>query len=564
MKQTITKALLLIFCLMPFLAMSQAEYSNYYIEGDYAMHQGQGGKMYYTLTNIETKGVKLGTGHVTSLVGGVGSNESVVFTFDTIENYCPDGYKYIRFWKAKDNEGPIRWQIDSEVENPRSKKRTDMVKVVLLVLDCSNSLGNDFDGLQKCAKKFVDILVKSSGNGNIRIGVIGFSNVANTDKNVIPIQNLTKQSAQSIKDAIDDLNQHNNTAMYYAMDKGEKMISDYVQNLQLADDQKFGGAIMVTFTDGFDNHSLMEGRVFRKGLENPYFQYVRDTVIRHQYTYTHKNVILSDGSRRDIVESHPLESMMLVLKGNDVSEDDKTYQNVFNSLASEQPYYVKNFSEVKKKFSEIAELIVSRFQVLECYVPRAHEGRVRWTFDEPHGFFGISAGPFGEVTTLKSRAIGVTFGFDFGFPTKDYCAWGGFLNCKLGFINGGYLYEHASFGVLHAGQQYQYKKAFLWGVGADLRIQDYGYHYVEKNNSQTSYYDNLGYGLVFRGGLISGSHFYCYADLTIGYFQMYKETRTETYYTDRWGYRYTDYNYKSVGPYHRMYFTLGVCAGFKF
>ena len=561
MKQTITKALLLTFCLMPFLAMSQAEYSNYYIEGDYAMHQGQGGKMYYTLTNINTQGIQLGTGkYVTSLMGSVGDDESVVFTFDTIENYCPDGYKYIRFWKAKDNKGPIRWQIDSEVKKAESKKRTDMVKVILLVLDCSNSLGNDFDGLQKCAKKFVDILVKSSGNGNIRIGVIGFSNVANTDKNVIPIQSLTKQSAKSIKDAIDDLNQHNNTAMYYAMDKGEQMIDDYVQNLQLADNQKFGGAIMVTFTDGFDNHSLMEGRVFRKGCENPYFQYVRDTVIRHQYTYTHKNVIQSDGSRRDIVESHPLESMMLVLKGNDVSEDDTTYKNVFNSLASKQPYYVKNFSEVKKKFSEIAELIVSRFQVLECYVPRAHEGRVRWTFDKPHGFFGVSAGPFVEATTRKSFYAGGTFGIDFGFPTKDYCAWGGFINGKVGatISRGAYELGHISFGVLHAGHQFQYQKALLWGVGPDFRIATGDYN--EKGNwkNRTYYWDATGFGLVFRGGLISKSHFYCYADLTIGYYPRYKGS--DTY--DNYGNYQT--NHYAVGPYHSMYFTLGACAGFKF
>ena len=342
------KILLVALLLVPVFAKGQAEYSHYYIEGDYAMHQAKNGTIYYSLSNITTEGITIGLGASKMLYGHVGEDESVVFSFDTIENRCPDGYSNILFWKQREGEGPIRWQIDSEVKQPRSEKRTDMVKIVMLVLDCSNSLGGDFSGLKKSAKAFIDILARSAGNGNIRIGVIGFSNEANTDKNVIPIQTLTKESAKAIKKSIDNLDQHNNTAMYYAMDKGETMINDYFNTLELTNDQKFGGAIMVTFTDGFDNHSLKQGRIFRKGLQNPYFKYVRDTVIRHSYTYVHHDVRQVDGTMRDVEETQPLESMMLVLKGNDVSESDEIYKAVFNSLATDKPFYVKNFGEVKR------------------------------------------------------------------------------------------------------------------------------------------------------------------------------------------------------------------------
>ncbi len=543
MKKILLAILCTIFYLFPQITWSQAEYSNYYIEGDYSMHKGQDGELYYTLTNIDTKGITLGTGPYQSLTGRIGEDESVVFTFDTIVNNSPDGYKHIRFWKAKNNDGPIRWQVDSEVKKAESKKRTDMVKIVLLVLDCSNSLGSDFSELKKSAKEFIDILLNSSEFGNIRIGVIGFSNVSNTDNNVIPIQSLTSNSAKSIKESIDKLSQHNNTAMYYAMDKGERMVEEYVKGLDLGDDQQFGGAIMVTFTDGFDNHSLMEGRIYRKGLQNPYFQYVRDTVIRKNYSYTHKNVRQADGSRRDIVEEQPLESLMLVMKGNDVSEDDKTYQQVFNSLATDKPYYLKNFAEVRRKFSEVAELIVNSFQVLECYVPRAHEGRIRWTFDKPHGFLGVSFGPYTEISTLDNSHydFGGTFSLDIGFPTKNYRAIGAFISGK---IQPESNIKHFSFGMLYLGRKYHYRGGLLLGLGADIRFPGDRYNNVYTQNNQYWYEDEVGLGLALRIGFISKRSINGYIDLSMGSYSVYS-------------YSY----YKAKGPYHQMYYSLGICLG---
>lgn len=514
------------------------------------MHQAKNGNIYYTLTNIETRGITLGLGSSNRIIGSVGDDESVAFSFDTIVNNCPDKYSNIRFWKATDY-GPNRWQIDSEVRKARSEKRTDMVKIVMLVLDCSNSLGSNFKDLKKSAKEFVDILAKSSGNGNIRIGVIGFSNEANTDKNVIPIQNLTKENAKAIKKSIDNLTQHNNTAMYYAIDKAQKMVTDYFSQLDLTDDQKFGGVIMVTFTDGFDNHSLLPGRVFRKGLDNPYFIYVRDTAIRQDYTYTHRDVLQADGTRRDVIETYPLESMMLVLKGNDVSESDATYKTVFNSLATDgKPYYAKNFSEVKRKFSDIADMIVSRFEVLKCYVPRAHEGRVRWTFDKPHGFFGVSVGAFGEGTSRMNFGTGGCIGIDFGFPTKDFRAWGGFLNVKPEYsFASSDLITHVQFGALYAGSCFQYQKAPLLGIGMDIRSYSDSYY---SSSRKYEYSDGIGFGLVLRGGIISQKHIYCFADLTLGYYGKKKYER------DNYG------HYKYIETMPAIYYSLGLNVGFKF
>ena len=181
----ITKIVLAVLVFIPTMAMSQAEFSRYYIEGDYAMHQGNNGYMYYTLTNIATRGIKLSLGNANTIKGGIGDNESVTFKFDTIDySACPEGDRHILFWKAKEGSGPIRWQIDSEVDTVKSENRTDMVKVVVLVLDCSRSLGKDSTKLKNCAMNFIDILLKASSKGNIRIGVIGFNSVA-------PLSSLT-------------------------------------------------------------------------------------------------------------------------------------------------------------------------------------------------------------------------------------------------------------------------------------------------------------------------------------------------------------------------------------
>lgn len=567
----ITKIVLAVLVFIPTMAMSQAEFSRYYIEGDYAMHQGNNGYMYYTLTNIATRGIKLSLGNANTIKGGIGDNESVTFKFDTIDySACPEGDRHILFWKAKEGSGPIRWQIDSEVDTVKSQKRTDMVKVVVLVLDCSRSLGKDSTELKNCAMKFIDILLKASSNGNIRIGVIGFNNVANTNKNVITIRELNKKSAKEIKDTIKMMHMHNNTAMYYAMDTAQRMINDYIYNeLRLPNTVEFGGATMVTFTDGFDNHSLMEGRVFRKGLDNPYFKYVRDTVIgehrldKNPYVYTRKNVPQADGSYKDVYDKKPLESIMLVLRGDDVSESDATYKEVFNSLGAPAKvgdtavYYVNNFGEVKKKFKRIGEVIANSFQQLTCYVPRAHEGRVRWTFDKPHGFFGFSAGGWGEYTTTGEIGAGGNISMDFGFPTKDFRAWGGFIAVKPGFSFTTWdLNTHAQFGIMYAGQTFQYKKAPLLGLGVDVRLNSDAPYY--NANKTYRYEDDLGFGLVLRAGMISQKHLYWYADLTVGYCGMYAQQKTGTDYwgNTTWG--------KYDGPYTNIYAMLGFNIGYRF
>ncbi len=54
---------------VPSISWAQAEFSRYYIEGDYAMHQAKDGRIYYTLSNIETRGITIGLGNSNKIVG---------------------------------------------------------------------------------------------------------------------------------------------------------------------------------------------------------------------------------------------------------------------------------------------------------------------------------------------------------------------------------------------------------------------------------------------------------------------------------------------------------------
>ncbi len=60
------------------------------------------------------------------------------------------------------------WQHETEFEPGSSSEVTEEKSsaMIMLVLDCTTSLGNDFAEMKKGAKRFVETLVSSSGNGN--------------------------------------------------------------------------------------------------------------------------------------------------------------------------------------------------------------------------------------------------------------------------------------------------------------------------------------------------------------------------------------------------------------
>lgn len=106
---------------------------------------------------------------------------------------------------------------------------------VVLVLDASASLGNDFSKVKEFANGFVNKIYTDSPSANI--GVVDFSDVINT-------YGLTNNQ-EGVNEYITNIEQGPFTTLYEAMDNGITMLQE---------NQAEGKAI-VTFTDGTDNNS---------------------------------------------------------------------------------------------------------------------------------------------------------------------------------------------------------------------------------------------------------------------------------------------------------------------
>ncbi len=509
-------------------AFAQADKAKYYIEGDYSIRRGANNQFVYTLSNISSKGIYFS--NVDSINGVVEEDESISFTFEKASTDCPDGFQDgLKFWKWQDNGKNYSWQRDSEVKDAQQNFETDKLMVVMLVLDCSTSLGDaNFAKLQSSAIKFLDILYEASPDGNVRVGIIGFNTMTNTDNMVRDIDALTESSKSEMADFIHSLTLYNNTSLYYAMHKGADMIGDYVSQMSASDREKYDYACMVSFTDGYDNHSKSESLgVPQKGLDNPYYQYVRDNVVDRS------------------IGGKALKSYVIAVKGNDVAEDNKLYKSVFQGISSDEPILLDDFSQVEAHFENMAEELIKRWQNLTCYVPSAHQGRVRWTigdytdlgYSEPKkeepvkepvkttskankAFFGVNGClDFESASAMKSIFyLGLGVGFDFAVPTEK-AAIGGMLSLKYCFAGP----TNFDLGPLFIFGDYENKLAFMLGAGLDFRFATSSINYfrvketIYEQSTTDWVKDRFGFGGTVRLGVTTQvKKLYFYTDLTLG------------------------------------------------
>lgn len=532
------KKILLVFAAM-FTCLSlfsQVDKAKYYIEGDYSITQSNG-QFVYQLTNISSKGISFTPAEV--IYGKKEADESISFTFDKASTDCPEGFSSgLKFWKWQYDGKEYNWQRDSEVKDAQQEFETDKVMVVMLVLDCSKSLGDEnFAKLKNSATKFINILYNASSDGSIRLGIIGFNTMGNADNMTRNIEPLTAQTRDKMIDFIQDLTLYNNTALYYAMHKGSDMIENYVENLPADQAEKFDYACMVSFTDGYDNHSMDANiGVPQEGLDNPYFQYVRDHVVN-----------------RTISNSN-LKSYVIAVKGNDVSEDNKLYKAVFKGISSEEPILLSDFSELENQFENMAQELIKRWQNLTCYVPSAHQGKVRWTIGdytekathvEPvkeetkeevkekvektyngilrKNFIGIDAGLDMEFTS--TFYIGLDLGFDFAvpFPQNDKVAMGGYASLKYCIAGP----THLGAGPMLLFGDYENDPAFMLGFGFDFRFPTETYNRPRKLSRQeygwTKDYwehDNFGLGATLRLG-VTKKRFFAFVDFSAGAYKSF-------------------------------------------
>ena len=593
------RILFLLTCVLCVIAsLAQADKAKYYIEGDYSISRAANGQFVYNLTNISSKGIFFSVPD--TLRGVVEEDESISFTFEKATTDCPDGFKDgLKFWKWQNNGKTYSWQRDSEVKDAQQNFETDKIMVAMLILDCSNSLGDaNFAKLQSSAIKFLDILYNASPDGSVRIGIVGFNTMSNTDDMVRDIEPLTASSKDRMVQFIHGLTLYNNTSLYYAMRKGSDMIADYVASLPDSERDKFDHACMVSFTDGYDNHSKDERLgVPQRGLDNPYFQYIRDNVVNRS------------------VGGKSLKSHVIAVKGNDVSEDNKLYKEVFQGISSEDPVLLDDFSQVEAQFEKMANDLIKRWQNLTCYVPSAHQGRVRWTIGDytdnstvvtkvqektqqvvmysKKAFLGVNAGLDFEIASQKATLtyVGLCTGFDFAIPTKkkENLAVGGMLSLKWPFLVRGPF--HLGVGPLMLVGDYENRVAFMLGTGLDLRF----HNVVERPKKFAWTSDNkMGAGGTLRLGFTTiKQKLYFFTDLTLGGFHafykepyacpdgpLYDESGNAVFgqdLIDRWGHDETFY-YEPLGgnrprtvveqffrdDTHPLYFNFSFNVGYRF
>ncbi len=564
-------------------AFAQAENAKYYIEGDYEISRGANGQFVYTLSNITSQGITFAP--VGSIVGHVEDDESISFSFDKAQTDYPGGFEEgLKFWKWQYDGQEYRWQRDSEVKDARQQFKTDGVMVVMLILDCSTSLGEvNFAKLQNAALKFIDVMYNASPNGSVRLGIIGFNTMSNTDKMVLDIQPLTASTRPSMIQFVHSLTLYNNTSLYYAMHKGSDMIGTYVSGMSVSDREKYDYACMVSFTDGYDNHSADERiGIPDKGLDNPYFQYVRDNVVDK------------------LIGGKELKSYVIAIKGNDVAEDNQLYQAVFKGLASDSPFLLEDFSQLEAQFENMAKELMKRWQNVTCYVPAAYRGKIRWTLGdgaeaprvvpkkeavpshpaEPkavgrtrRNFWGVNVAlPFEYASAMKPIFYtGLGAGFDFAIP-KGKNAIGGMISLKYCF--GGPT--HVMAGPLMLFGDYENDATFMLGAGLDLRFQTASPNYMRVNKVLAQNYqqrwlgDNCGAGATLRlGATTLVKNLYFFTDLSLGGYRAKYQSLNPTMIVDDQGVPVLDdegnprFFYNETRPTH-LYFNVSFNVGYRF
>ena len=220
--------------------------SPYYIKGTTEINPSTGE---VTLHNIETKGFSFRNSK--DVIKSTEKNEKAVFVFDqiTAEPEISLIDKRLQLWR-QDRYG--NWMTDEESGNGITEQRLNKNITIMLVLDCSNSLGDDFVRVKAGAKSFIEKLIYASNSGFVHIGVIGFSSIEKTQ--VCDIRPLTSKSMTEIVTFINNLQPDNATALYYAMDKATTMLYDYVQkNFTNIPNENYEGSCLLAFTDGIDN-----------------------------------------------------------------------------------------------------------------------------------------------------------------------------------------------------------------------------------------------------------------------------------------------------------------------
>ncbi|MBR5028807.1 MAG: VWA domain-containing protein [Bacteroidales bacterium] len=388
-------ALSLVFSAM---AQKMPKGAKYWIKGNYTLTVEKGkwvGKLY----DLQSKNIEFANTDTLRGTAIEDNYQRFVFRDVKCEQDLSDKGPGLKFYKMTSSG----WEPDSEVKNAKLDNVATSDMVVVLTLDCSNSLGNNFNRVKQSAINFINILEKACPEGNVKLGLIAFNSMNYADKNTVAIQPLTATSKEKLNDFITNLQMGSNTALYYSIDKASQMLDKYVSKNYKAGSDLYEGAIIVSFTDGYDNASL-DANLGTKGVdfENPYFKHVNGLV--HEKTIGGKK----------------LESYLIAINSDDTdSKENGKFARLLKGVSSKDENFMmaKDFNEVDQKFREMGESLVRRWENLVCIVPPAHDGQVCWVL-------GSAATPAPATKSKSTHShsddphfVGVNAGFGLSFNT---------------------------------------------------------------------------------------------------------------------------------------------------
>lgn len=480
--------LTLIGLAVSFSVMAQSNRTNpdvakYYIKGNLSIEKGADGKTVYKLSQIDNSGIYFEDPHATR-IGEETSLEDVLFQFSRASTDYPGGINTpLDFWRYDNTIN--EWQPDVETRQGTAGVETKKSMVVMLVLDCSSSLGTDFNLVQGAANSFIRSLYESSkGSGNIKLGIVGFSKINET--RVLNIRPLTSGSYYEMTSFINGLSTQNGTALYYAMDKSiSELMEEYCRS-SIPSSEPLSAAIMVTFTDGLDQTS-----------RNP-----------------DKNILTADNYYDEILAKYGtkmqnksfngirLQHEIRGVKGNDIISEAQLgkFRRIGESLGNFK--LLNNYSDLGREFEDIAKNLIDQWRILNLYVPNSFSGRVAWTYPGER----VKPAPLPTPKTGRNVFLGLNFtlGVPMTMPYREYTD----RRNHYGYSANDYY-------------DYSFGKGIGWNIGMDIA-------FPLSERFALGFYMNFGQQFVWYD-----CHFhYLYEEVDL-YSNYYSEERDSYSYNDQ-------------------------------
>ena len=369
------------------------------IEGNFNVKVNNG-VVSYELTNVVPTGLKMRQEKV--FYGKQPDGREVMFTFDQIqwENPSMTNFDNISYWYYDSDIND--WQPDVEI---RKGERTNELRkdiTMVLIIDCSNSLRNDFQIVKNATRHFIDQMYQAAPNGNVHIGIIGFSSMPDTK--ILPIQPLNSSTYGNMRSFISNLTVNNGTALFYAFDKAIDQTEKYIASGKM---HNYERSHFITFTDGIDQTSQD-------------FSHQPNPIVSADEYYDY--IIRTAKGKIDNYESD-----VVFVKGVDITNEQQQekFENKLSQLAvpnnSQHYERLQSINRLEQKFSDIANHLIDSWQVLNCYVAPARHGRVCWTFGKEEKP-APAPKPEPKPVVRNGRNIFVGLNGTVGFPIGMYNA----------------------------------------------------------------------------------------------------------------------------------------------